>query len=98
MATTEALTKGGAAVEAYTSGIPDGGNVTIMEMKNRGDNTPVNYAESLENNFADIGDFEVLRRIVKHEVDLITFATDNDLTLTRTEVDGSSASVLRAES
>jgi hypothetical protein len=48
MATTEALTKGGAAVEAYTSGIPDGGNVTIMEMKNRGDNTPVNYAESLE--------------------------------------------------
>lgn len=100
MGGTFADAKAGLNLEAYTSGIADGGNVTIMEVKNYGDTQPVNADFSTEDNVADsgiVGQMEVLRRDVKHETELVTYATDNDITLVRKEVDGSSPSTLRAE-
>lgn len=91
-------TKEGSNIELFTSAIANGGNLTIMEIKNFGDVSGVNYVEQLNNNIAEhVAYVEVLRREVKHESELVTYATDNDFTLVRKENDGSDSSSLRAE-
>lgn len=98
MATSEVAAKDGANIELFTSAIANGGNLTIMEIKNFGDITAAGYVEQLNNNIAEqVGFVEVLRRDVKHESELVTYATDNDFTLVRKENDGSDSSSLRAE-
>ena len=75
-----------AGVNITTSGIAEGGNISIMQMES---------ADGVfEDDFANKGDYEVLQRLVKHEIDLITYATDNSLSLSRTANDGSGVTVL----
>lgn len=97
MAGAEVVSKAGLATQLYTDNVQNGGNLTIMEIKNFSD-FGSNSSQSTGDNVADLGvGLEVLRRNVQHESEIITYATDNDCTLTRKEVDGSGASVLRAE-
>lgn len=77
----------GAFIKMTTSGIADGGNVTIMQLAD--DN-----AGSFQDDAALLGDYEILKREVKHEVDLITYAGDNSLKLNRMGNDGSNPTIL----
>jgi len=99
MATSEAVSKSGLAVQLFTDNIQNGGNITIQEIKDFGDfggNSNV-AGLSFKDDVSQLGVFEVLKRNVQHESELITYATDNDCTLDRKEIDGSSSSNLRAE-
>lgn len=73
-------------VDLTTSGIAVGGNVTIMQIQSSDGN--------FEDDVANVGNYEILQREVKHETDLITYATDNSLSLSRTGNDGSGITVL----
>jgi hypothetical protein len=83
-------TETGAVVGSFakltTSAIANGGNLTIMQIT--GDNA------TFKDDVALMGAYEVLKREVKHESDIVTYATDNSLKLNRTENDGSSVASL----
>lgn len=93
---TQAATQVAVNIEADVELIANGGNMTIMQFRNLlGD--PLNNLLDTSPDGATQGILEVLRKEVKHESDLITYGTDNDLTVVRKETDGSLPSTLRAE-
>ena len=75
-----------AGANVTTSGIADGGNVTVMQIESSDG--------VFEDDIANLGSYEVLKRDVKHEVDIITYATDNTLRLVRSGNDGANPTVL----
>jgi hypothetical protein len=83
-------------IEADASLIANGGNMSIMQFRNLLGDAQDNLLDGAADG-ATQGILEVLRKEVKHESDLITYGTDNDLTVVRKEMDGTSPSTLRAE-
>lgn len=73
--------------ECTTDGIAAGGNITIHQIATK------NVGQFIDD-VAILGDYEVLKRDVKSESDLIDYATDNSLGLIRTNNNGGDSSVL----
>lgn len=93
---TQATTQIAVNIEADASLIANGGNMSIMQFRNLLGDAQDNLLDGAADG-ATQGILEVLRKEVKHESDLITYGTDNDLTVVRKEMDGTSPSTLRAE-
>lgn len=69
-----------------TSALVDGGNLTIMQITSDND--------AFDDDVANSGQYEVLKREVKHESELVTYASDNSLKLNRSDNDGGNVSSL----
>lgn len=93
---TQVTTQLAVNIEADASLIANGGNMSIMQFRNLLGDAQDNLLDGAADG-ATQGILEVLRKEVKHESDLITYGTDNDLTVVRKEMDGTSPSTLRAE-